>query len=92
MARKKNTVRVRALISFNDVQAGDTADLALDARVQGWINAGLVEVVGGGTGTAGPGGPATGDDERVQAGAEGVVPPGGEPGEGFGSGAYGAPA
>lgn len=90
MARKTQVqALVRVLVSFNDVQAGDEAILPIDTRVQGWISAGLVEVVPDGTGAAGPGKPAKDDDKRVPAGTEGSLPTGGEPGEGFGSGAYG---
>ena len=95
MANKKTSlapVRVRVLISFNDVQKGDEADLyGLNDLVQGWVNAGLVEVLNG-PDPAGSSGAEQDDNERVQGGAEGSLPAGGEPGEGFGSGGYGAPA
>lgn len=41
-------VRVRVRTSFNGMQAGDEANVTVDARVQGWINAHLMEVVDGG--------------------------------------------
>lgn len=83
------TVRVRALVSFSEIRQGDEADVEVNARVQGWINAGLVVIVGG-TGEAGPGSAepdAPGGDPE---GTEGSLPAGGEPGEGFGTGAYGS--
>ena len=56
MTRTVKTVHVRALHSFNEIQKDDEADLELTPRVQGWINAGLMEVLGGGADQAGPGG------------------------------------
>ncbi len=95
MANKKippAPVRVRVLVSFNDVQKGDEADLyGLNDLVQGWVNAGLVEVLSG-TDPTGSGAAESDADQRVQGGVEGSLPAGGDPGEGFGTGAYGAPA
>jgi hypothetical protein len=54
MARIAKNVTIRARVSFNMVQIGDTANVPLDARVQGWLDAGLVEVIHG-AGQAGPG-------------------------------------
>lgn len=82
-------IHVRVLISFGDVKAGDLAHLERTPRVQGWIDAGLVEVLDG-TSTAGPGESATDDHERLEGGAADSVPAGSEQGEGFGAGGYGA--
>lgn len=94
MPRKKTpeyaAIRVRS--SFNGMRKGDTATVELDERVQGWVRAGLVEVTGHGTDQAGPGGAEPDDYERVPEGAEGGEQAGGEPGQDFGSGAYGSPA
>jgi len=90
--RAVKTVRVRALVSFDLVEVGDEADLELDERVQGWINAGVAEVVDGGADPAGPSGAEPDDDERVQARADGSLPTGREPGSSFGAGPYGASA
>lgn len=86
--RMPEWVNVRVLISFGDVKAGDVAHLERTPRVQGWIDAGLVEVLGGES-EAGPGSPDPDDNERVTGGVEGSVPAGGEQGEGFGAGGYG---
>ena len=89
-ARKRpENVHVKVLVSFNDVKAGDEAFLRLDARLDAWVKGGLVEVLDG-TSTAGPGEPATDDHERLEGGAADSVPAGGEQGEGFGAGGYGA--
>lgn len=86
------TAEVRVLISFDDVKRGDVARMELTPRVREWIRIGLVEVVGRGKDQAGPGGAESDDHERVTDGAAGGVPSGGEPGESFGAGPYGAPA
>jgi hypothetical protein len=65
MAAKKTPVRVRVRTSFNGMVAGDEADVELNARVQGWLNAGLMEVVSGES-TAGPGSTEPDTDERVE--------------------------
>lgn len=39
------TVRIRVLISFNGMYAGDEADVTMDHVVQGWINAHVVKVL-----------------------------------------------
>lgn len=83
------TVHVRVLISFDDVKRGDDALLELTPRVREWIRIGLVEVLGG-EDPIGPGAAESDDHERVAKGTEGSVPTGSEPGEGFGTGAYGA--
>lgn len=83
--------RVRVLTSFNGMRAGDEADVEMSVRVQGWINVGLVEVVGGQS-AAGPGGAEPDDHERVPDGAAGSSEAGSEPGQGFGSGGYGSAA
>lgn len=84
--------RVRVLTSFNLMRKGDEAETLLSPVVQGWINLGFVEVVPNGADPAGPGGAEPDDHERVQDGAEGGFPAGGEPGESFGAGGYGASA
>ena len=92
MTRKRKmseTVHVRVLVSFDAVRAGDVAHLERTPRVQGWIDAGLVEVLDG-KDQAGPGSAEPDDNERVTGGTEGSVPAGGESGEGFGAGGYGA--
>lgn len=90
MGRRKTfgTIHVRVLISFGDVKAGDIAHMERTPRVQGWIDAGLVEVLDG-EGEAGPGGADTDDREGLEDGAASGGPAGGEPGEGFGAGGYG---
>lgn len=67
------TVRIRVLISFNGMYAGDEADVTMDTRVQGWVNANMVkvlstsvmlpkeQVMSGGESEAGPGGAEPGD-------------------------------
>lgn len=87
MARKKTAtgrVRVRALISFNDVRKGDEAELEMTPTLQGFIDRSLfevLEVLGVGTVGDGPGGLEPGSDDGEQAGVEGVHAEGGEPGE-----------
>lgn len=85
-------VRLRVLVSFNDLQQGESADVLLDARVQGWIKAGLVEVDAHGEDPAGQGSAEPDDHERVADGAARGEQAGGEPGEGFGAGSFGASA
>ena len=92
MARTTKTVRLRALKSFSGMHAGDVSSGELTPRVQGWINAGLAEVVTDGPNQARPGGAEQDTDERVPAGADSGVAAGGQPGEGFGAGSYGASA
>lgn len=86
------TVQVKVLVSFGNLQRGDTAAVQLNPCVQGWINAGLVEVDGGGEDQAGPGGPEPDDDKRDPLGAAGSESAGGAEGASFGAGPYGAPA
>ncbi len=88
-ARALKYARVRVLTSFNGMRRGDEADVELNPRVQGWVNAGLVEVIGSGTGAAGPGGAEPDDHQRDAVRASGSGASGGEPGEGFGTGGYG---
>ena len=91
MTRKRKmseTVHVRVLVSFDAVRAGDVAHLERTPRVQGWIDAGLVEVLDG-TAEAGPGGAEPDDNERVTDGTQRSSSAGGEQGEGFGAGGYG---
>lgn len=83
-------VRVKARTSFNEIVQGDEATLELTPKVQGWINAGLVEVVNDGEAEAGPGSAEPDDNERVTAGADRSVKAGRQPGKGFGAGGYGA--
>lgn len=74
-------VRIRVLRSFGTVVAGDEADLALDQRVQGWINAGLVKVVDGGPDQAGPSGSEPDPEGGVPGETGGGRSSGDEPGE-----------
>lgn len=90
MAKRTAWVHVRILRSFNGLRKGDEATLELNAKVQGWIGAGLAEVVDGGKDPAGPGGAEPDPGAGEQGGAAGGVASGGEPGQGFGTGAFGA--
>lgn len=46
MATKKPArAHIRARVSFNGMVAGDEAEVEVSERVQGWLNAGLVEEV-----------------------------------------------
>jgi hypothetical protein len=92
MAKRFETVHIHVLVSFGDVKAGDLAHLERTPRVQGWIDAGLVEVLDDGESEAGQGAAEPADDERVEGGAEGSIPASGEPGQSFGAGPYGSPA
>lgn len=93
MARStKKSVELRIRVSFNGMEAGDVCTVDLSPRVQGWINAGVAEVVDSGTDQTGPSSALPDDDERVTGGAEGGVPSGGEPGEGAGAGTDGTSA
>lgn len=90
MARKTTQrARIRVRTSFEDLRRGDEAVVDLNVRVQGWLEAGLVEVVGGGEGEAGPGSFEPAAVPRKPRGAGDGVEAGREPGEGFGSGGYG---
>lgn len=82
--------RVRVLVSFNGMRAGDEAVVERDARVQAWISLGLVKVVDSGESTAGPGDAEPDAHRRKPKRAARSVPAGGESGEGFGTGGYGA--
>lgn len=64
MAKVERTVRIRARVSFNEIQEGDESSVRLTPRVQALLNAGLVEVVGDGKDSTGPRGPESDDDER----------------------------
>lgn len=86
------SAHVRVRVSFNGLRKGDEARLVLTPRVRGWIKAKLVEVIEHGEDQAGPGESEPDTHERVQDGAEGSGPASREPGQGFGTGAYGAPA
>lgn len=57
----------------------------------GWVTATRKGSSGGPSKTR-PSGAEPDADERKPAGADGGVAPGGEPGKGFGTGSYGAPA
>ena len=96
MASKKTPpsvfARVRVLRSFNGFRAGDEADTVVDQMIRGWIDAGLMKVVGDGTDPAGPGGAEPDDHERVPDGAAGSLEASREPGESFGAGGYGTSA
>lgn len=77
-ARKTKFVTLRVRHSFNGMYAGDTATVELNERVQGWINAHVVEVIDTGAevtdsaeSETGPGGPEQGDPQRLQGGADG---------------------
>lgn len=84
--------RIRVLVSFGNLQIGDTADLMMNPCVQGWANAGLVEVTEYGAYPARQSGPEQDDDERDPVRAEGGESAGGAASEGFGSGSYGSPS
>lgn len=72
-------VRVRVLVSFNGLIAGESAWVEDDEAIRCWERAGWVEVSGGGTGEDRSSGPAPGDPGRVdvrapQGGADGAEP------------------
>lgn len=75
---ERTTVRIKVNRAFNGMYKGDQALVPLDDVVRGWVRAGLVLVVGGGSGTseAGPGGPAQGDAGSEPERAEGDRPQG----------------
>jgi hypothetical protein len=52
--RTEKTLHFRARVSFMDIRQGEEAAMPLDATVQGWLNAGLIEEVGSGQSEAGP--------------------------------------
>lgn len=58
MARTKKseteTVTIRVLTSFDGFRQGEQYTGAWDALLQGWVNAGLMEVIEGGKDPAGP--------------------------------------
>lgn len=83
-------VRVQVLVAFNGMYAGDTADVLVDERMSGWIRAGLVKVVDDGANPIGPGAVVADDPGSLTVGAGDSSASGDEPGEGFGSGGYGA--
>lgn len=89
-ARKTKTARIRVLVSFNGMIKGDEATLELTPRVQGWINAGVVKVVGDGKDPARPGTAESSAAGSLPLGAGDSGPSGDEQGKGFGSSGYGA--
>lgn len=90
MARGVQSIKIKVLVSFDDIRAGDEGTVLLTPRVQGWINAGFVKVVPDGKNQARPRRPEPDPYERVTARAEGSRPASGEPGESAGSGEHGA--
>lgn len=89
-AKKPRTVRVRALLSFHDIRRGDESTVTLDPIVQGWINAGLVEVIDGGKDSPRQGSAKPNDSGSVATRTGNGSPASTEQGEGFGAGGYGA--
>lgn len=89
-AKKTKTVRVRATVSFHDIRRGDESTIALDPIVQGWINAGLLEVIDGGKDSARQGSAKPDDSGGVAARAGNGSAASAEQGQGFGAGGYGA--
>ena len=87
---ERPTERIEILVPFNGMYAGDTADVVIDPTAQGWINAGLAKVVDSGADQAGPGAAVEDDPGSLTVGAGDSSASGDEPGEGFGSGGYGA--
>ena len=87
-------MRVRVLTSFNGLRKGETATVTEDGyeQAQRFVAAGHLEVVEDGTGEDRSGGPETGDPGSEHDGAAESGSDGGEPGQGFGSGGYGAAA
>lgn len=83
------SVTIRVLTSFNGMHRGDESTIPLSSTVQGWINAGLVEVMARGTDPAGQGAVEQADQGGIAFGAGDSGQAGDEPGEGFGSGGYG---
>lgn len=84
-------VTIRVNVAFNGLYKNDTADVVLDDRVQGWINAGLAAVIDGAD-QAGPGRSQQDDSRGVAQRTGGSSAAGHEPSQGFGSGGYGAPS
>jgi hypothetical protein len=84
---------VTVLISFNGLYRGDVVRTEYDAKVQGWERAGLIRSeLDDAASEAGPGS-AEPDDSGSVAQRTGDSGQGGhEPGQGFGSGGYGAAA
>lgn len=91
-AKKTKTSRVEILVPFNGMYRGDTADVVVDERVQGWINAGLARLTEAvnGTDQARPGAAIADDPGGVAFGAGDSSASGDEPSQGFGAGGYGA--
>lgn len=89
MTDKTVRVRVRARVSFHDIRQGDESDVVLDSVMQGWINGGFMEVIGGGKSPARQGGTVPNNPGRLKKGAGRRVEAGGEPGEGVGAGGHG---
>ena len=88
MARKAETVRLRIRTSFNNMYEGDEADVVMNDRIRGWIEAGVAEVMDG-QDQAGPGGAEQDDHQRVPDGAARGSKAGRESGQSFGAGGYG---
>lgn len=63
--------RVRVLVSFNGMVAGDEAETEINGTVRGWIAAGYVAVVDGGQDQAGQGSAQPDDPGRVTEGTGG---------------------
>lgn len=84
-------MRVRVLVAFNGMRKGDIGDVTTE-KALGYIGAGLMEEVHDGTRKTRQSRPAKGDAGGVVAGAADSGTDGDQPGEGFGSGGYGAPA
>lgn len=73
-ARKSDgsKVRIRILVAFDGMYAGDEAELERTDKVDGWIRSGYaMEVTDGGTSTARSGGSDTDDAGGESAGAAG---------------------
>lgn len=93
MARSKKAlagrVRVRALISFNDVRKGDEAEVELTPALQSFIDRSffsVLEVLTVGTAGSEPDTVEPGSDDGKQTRAEVVHEEGAEPGEGADAG------
>lgn len=54
---RSSAVVLRVVTSFDTFRVGEEYSTEMDATVQGWINAGWMVVVDGGTDPAGPGEP-----------------------------------
>lgn len=74
--------RVKVLVSFNGMYAGDEAEVDLTPQIEGWISVGMMEVVCDGAHPAGPGStePDAEDGAALKGGSGSTS--GDEPGEG----------